>query len=74
MFIGLSFIGLLPKYIIECIHQIRLYYNDDIYVIIDDYDSQYLPVLLKYDVKIVRYDSLLDSINNFVICGDNKYS
>ena len=66
MFIGLSFIGLLPKYIIECIHQIRLYYNDDIYLIIDDYDSQYLPVLLKYDVKIVRYDSLLDSINNFV--------
>ena len=66
MFIGLSFIGLLPKYTIECIHQIRLYYNDDIYLIIDDYDSQYLPVLLKYDVKIVRYDSLIDSIINFV--------
>jgi hypothetical protein len=66
MFIGLSFIGILPKYIIECLHQIRCYYNGDIYLIIDDYDSQYLSVILKYDVKIVRYDNLLGDIENFV--------
>ena len=34
-----SFIGKLPEYIIETIYQLRLYYNGDVYLIIDDYNS-----------------------------------
>jgi hypothetical protein len=71
MFIGLSFIGILPKYIIDCVHQIRCYYNNDIYLIIDDYNSQYLPIVLKYNVKIVRYDNVVD--NNFLTIITKNY-
>jgi hypothetical protein len=71
MFIGLSFIGVLPKYIIDCVHQIRCYYNNDIYLIIDDYNSIHIPMLLKYNIKLVRYDYVYD--NNIIDCVNKNY-
>ena len=38
----LSFIGNLPQYILYCIHQIRIYTDLPIYLIYNDYNSQYL--------------------------------
>jgi hypothetical protein len=77
MFIALSYIGLLPSYIVECVHQIRLYYNDDIYIIISDINSIYINKLLSYNIKLINYDTLYSSIfneavnkniNKFTIC------
>ena len=53
MFVALSFVGALPAYIIECIHQIRCYFDKDIYLIINDIESQYIDHLEKYNVIIV---------------------
>jgi hypothetical protein len=58
MNIVLSFIGKLPGYIVECIHQIRCYYKDDVYIIIDDLSSDYLKMIDKYDVNIIDYESV----------------
>ena len=55
MFIALSFIGTLPEYIIDTVHQSRLFFFHDIYLIIDDMNSPHLKSLQKYNVKIVDY-------------------
>jgi len=58
MFIALSFVGTLPSYIHECIYQIRLYFDKDIYLIIDDIESPYLDLLIKYNIKIINYNTV----------------
>lgn len=64
MNIILSFIGPLPKYIIECIHQIRLYTNDNIYLILNDSLSPLLmDIFYKYKVCLIDYKDVFD--NNF---------
>ena len=37
--VALSFVGKLPSYTIECIHQIRIYFKGEVYLIIDDLNS-----------------------------------
>ena len=60
MNIVLSFIGKLPSYIKESIYQIRLFYKDDIYLIINDLESPYISYLEKYDVKIIPYNNVIN--------------
>ena len=56
MFICLSFIGKLPEYIIDCVHQIKLYSKLNIYLITDDLQSEYVQILKeKYKVDIIDY-------------------
>lgn len=58
-----SFIGILPSYIIESIYQARLFFDGDIYLIIDDYESSYLKILKeKFNVKIFDYQIYRDEI------------
>jgi len=65
MNIILSFIGILPSYIIDCVYQIRLYTNNDIYLILNDYDSIYNKDLVdKYNVKLIKYEDVYD--NEFI--------
>ena len=59
MIIVLSFIGTLPDYIIESIHQIRCYYEGEIYLIINDTESEYLNNLKKYNVNIINYQEVI---------------
>lgn len=61
MFVALSFIGKLPSYIVESIHQVRCFFDGDIYLIIDDLESEYLKQLIKYNVKIVPYIMVINS-------------
>ena len=82
--IVLSFIGKLPPYIIECIHQIRLFFSGPIYLILNDFDSPLLIPLEKYSVQLVQYDFVLSTdfsglvernANKFIIdnsLGDRK--
>ena len=59
MIVALSFIGNLPKYIIESIHQIRCFYSDDVYLIINDFNSPYLESIKKYNVILVNYNNVI---------------
>jgi len=68
MFIALSFIGKLPEYIVECVHQIRCYFDKDIYLIIDDLNSPHLPIVVdKYRVIIIDYSTVYSAEFNNVI-------
>ena len=58
MIISLSFIGKLPSYTIECIHQIRIYFKGEVYLIIDDLNSEYINKLEKYRINIIPYDNV----------------
>lgn len=60
MFVLYSFIGKLPQYIIYNVYQTRLFFDGDIYLIIDDINSQYLEKLKQFNVKIVNYDDVID--------------
>ena len=59
MFVALSFVGKLPEYILDCVHQIRLFYDGDIVLIVDDLQSPFIQELTqKYNVKIVNYEEV----------------
>jgi len=73
-----SFVGKLPNYIIESVYQTRLYFKDNIYLITDDLNSDFIEILEnKYNVKIINYIELIrddiyinklkENINKFVI-------
>jgi hypothetical protein len=59
MTIVLSFVGKLPSYTNECLHQIRLFFDGDIYLITDDSYNSY-ESYLKYNINIVSYDEVKD--------------
>jgi hypothetical protein len=56
-----AFVGRLPAYIVETIHQARLFSNDKITLICNDVDSPHLSQIQKYNVSIVNYESVIDS-------------
>jgi hypothetical protein len=62
MIICLSFIGTLPEYIIASIHQIRCYYNEEIYLITNDLNSVYLTKIEKYNINIIDYNNVICNI------------
>ena len=54
-----SYVGKLPHYIIYTIHQSRIFSNDDIYLITDDYTSELLTFIIKeYNVIIIPYSDV----------------
>ena len=56
MFIGLSFVGILPSYIIECCQQIRYYFEDEVFLITNDINSLYINELKQYNINIIEYN------------------
>jgi len=62
MFISLSFRGILPSYIIESIHQIRIFFSGDVYLIIDDIHSPFLESLKIYNVIFVPYEEVVSDL------------
>lgn len=56
-----AFVGPLPSYCVETVHQTRLFYDGPIYFIINDYQSQHIKILQKYNVIIINYDSVIDN-------------
>lgn len=72
MFIALSFVGTLPSYIIESVHQIRCFFNGDVYLITNDLTSQYIEKLYFYNINIINYqDVKSDEFDN--ISNKNSY-
>lgn len=70
MFVAYSFIGKLPEYIIDTIYQTRLFFDDKIFLITDDIESQHLDVLKNYDVIIVNYMNVYSE--KFLHCYENN--
>jgi len=69
-----AFIGPLPSYCVETVHQTRLFYDGPIYFIINDLSSIYIPILEKYNVIIILYDSVVDNdFNSLVAVAYNKF-
>lgn len=65
-----SFIGKLPDYIIYSIHQTRLYCNDDIYLIYNDYTSEHINIIKNYEkIHLIKYDDInknnLDTLKKY---------
>jgi hypothetical protein len=57
----LSFVGTLPSYIVESIHQLRTFSSDIIYLIISDIYSPYIECIKKYDIIIIDYNEVIDN-------------
>jgi len=56
-----AYIGPLPSYSIDTVHQSRLFFDGPLYFIISDLSSAYVPVLKDtYRVTIVPYESVKD--------------
>jgi hypothetical protein len=67
MNICLSYIGKLPSYIIECIYQIRLFTNINIYLILNDTTSTFLEQLKIYNnVHLINYKDVVSQ--RFIEC------
>jgi len=62
MIISYCFIGVLPSYIKETIHQARCFFKGDIYLIINDLNSIHLDYIKKYNVNIINYEDVKSSI------------
>jgi len=71
MFLCLSFIGKLPEYTIECVHQIRLFFEGDIYLIMNDFESTHLEKIKKFNVKLIKYGDVYPRLFN-TIAKKNK--
>ena len=71
MFVVLSFIGTLPNYVVDCVHQIRCFFQGDIYLILNDLNSPFAKLCIeKYNIKIVNYDDV--SHEDFNIASNEK--
>jgi len=75
MIIVYSFIGKLPKYIIDTVHQSRLFFDGDIYLILDELNSKYLKKLEKYNVILIDYKEVSNnSFNKMYRKNKNKFT
>ena len=61
MSIVLSFIGVLPSYIVENIRQSRSFFDGKIYLITDDLNSPFIETILPYNIEIVDYKLVKDA-------------
>jgi len=74
MIIVYCFIGPLPNYAIDTVHQTRLFYDGPIYFIISDHTSQYIPILQKYNVTMIRYEDVISiEFNETIHANNNKF-
>lgn len=61
MIVAYTFIGPLPPYAVDTVHQLRLFYDGPIYFTIDDSENPIVETLrTTYAVTIVRYDTVVD--------------
>jgi hypothetical protein len=69
-----AFIGPLPPYCIDTVHQSRIFHKGPIYFIVSDYDSPYIKKLEEYNVTIIRYDTVIhEEFNNVVQNAYHKF-
>jgi hypothetical protein len=68
MNLAYCFIGKLPEYSVDTIHQARLFFDGPIYFIVNDLESHLIAILKeKYNVNIVPYEECKSTIFNNVL-------
>jgi hypothetical protein len=68
MIVAYAFVGTLPSYCIETVHQLRLFFDGTVYFIINDYTSEYIPILKnRYNITIIRYEDVVHSEFNILV-------
>jgi len=73
MILVYCFIGLLPNYAIDTVHQARLFFDGPIYFIISDIDSKYVSILKDtYNVIVVSYNECKSDEFNIIV--SNNYN
>lgn len=73
MILTYCFIGTLPDYAVDTVHQARLFYKGIIYFIVSDIHSPYVTELkCKYDVTIIDYNAVVDT--NFNQCIQHYFN
>lgn len=72
MIVAYCFIGALPKYAVDTVYQMRLFYKGPIYFILSDIQSIYCKQLEEYDVTIINYEDAKHS--EFNTCIDTNYT
>ena len=65
------FVGKLPQYTVDAIHQSRTFSNKKITLICDDLQSPYLKQIEKYAVNIVPYQSVIN--HTFIDCVNENF-
>jgi hypothetical protein len=75
MILVYAFVGPLPSYSLETIHQARLFFDGDIYFIISDIENPLVETLkTKYSVHIVPYESVKDeNFNHLISVTESKF-
>jgi hypothetical protein len=69
MIVAYAFIGKLPSYSIETVHQTRLFFDGPIYFIVSDMQSEYVDTLQnKYNVTIINYSDVIDNTFIELVC------
>jgi len=69
MIVAYAFIGKLPSYSIDTVHQTRLFFDGPIYFIVSDLNSEYVPILKnKYNVTIINYNDVIDNTFIELVC------
>jgi hypothetical protein len=72
MIIVYCFIGPLPSYAVDTVHQTRLFYKGPIYFIMSDLQSPHRATLESYGVEFISYDGLKDE--TFYDCIKEHYT
>jgi hypothetical protein len=71
--IAYSFVGVLPEYILDTVHQSRLFFSGNIYLIVSDLCSPYISVLKeKYGVIIIPHFEIMN--HSFFSLVDGNFS
>lgn len=70
-----AFIGQIPSYSIEQVHQLRLFYDGPAYFILNDYNNPIVKILQdNYNIHIIRYDEVIDvSFTTLIEKTKNKF-
>ena len=69
MIVAYAFIGRLPSYSIDTVHQTRLFFDGPIYFIVSDMQSEYVDTLKnKYNVTIINYSDVIDNTFIELVC------
>lgn len=69
MIVAYAFIGRLPSYSIDTVHQTRLFFDGPIYFIVSDIQSEYVDSLKnKYNVTIIDYSDVIDDTFIELVC------
>ena len=62
MILVYCFIGQLPSYVVETIHQARLFFDGPVYLITSDLGSRYVPIVQAHRAIVIPYETVKSEV------------